>query len=383
MDYADQVRQARAAITEVSAEDFIEGGTSYDVIIDVRERHEFAAGAIPGAHFIPLAVLAKRLAEVAEPSDRVLLYCAVGARSAIGAQTAAGLGYTNVSSLAGGYNLWKHYMTRGAGRPLSAAQRDRFARHLTLEEVGPAGQEKLLAASVLIVGAGGLGSPAALYLAAAGVGKIGLVDADVVELSNLQRQIVHNVDRLGEPKATSAAQTIDRINPECDIQAYDARLTAENVLDIIADYQVIIDATDNFPTRYLLNDATQHTGQPVVHGSIFRFEGQASVFQPFEGPCYRCLFPEPPPPELAPNCAEAGVLGVLPGIVGSLQATEAIKLILGVGQTLIGRLLTYDALEQSMMTLRISRDPDCLTCGDQAGVPDIVDYDDTCVPARG
>ena len=246
MDYADQVRQARSAITEVSAEDFIEGGTSYDVIIDVRERHEFAAGAIPGAHFIPLAVLAKRLAEVAEPSDRVLLYCAVGARSAIGAQTAAGLGYTNVSSLAGGYNLWKHYVSGGAGRPLSAAQRDRFARHLTLEEVGPAGQEKLLAASVVIVGAGGLGSPAALYLAAAGVGKIGLVDADVVELSNLQRQIVHNVDRLGEPKATSAAQTIDRINPECDIHAYDTRLTAENVLDIIADYQVIIDATDNF-----------------------------------------------------------------------------------------------------------------------------------------
>jgi molybdopterin/thiamine biosynthesis adenylyltransferase/rhodanese-related sulfurtransferase len=383
MDYADQVRRAKAAVTEVSAEDFIEGGSSYDIIIDVRERHEFAAGAIPGAHFIPLALLEDRLAEVAEPPDRVLLYCAVGARSAVGAQTAARLGYTNVSSLAGGYNLWKHYMTHGTGQPLSAAQRDRYARHLTLEEVGAAGQEKLLAGSVVIVGAGGLGSPAALYLAAAGVGRIGLVDADVVELSNLQRQIVHNVDRLGQPKATSAARTLDRLNPDCDIRVHDLRLAAANVLDIIGNYQVIIDATDNFPTRYLLNDATQHTGQPVVHGSIFRFEGQASVFQPFEGPCYRCLFPEPPPPELAPNCAEAGVLGVLPGIIGSLQATEAIKLILGVGESLIGRLLTYDALDQSMMTLRISRDPNCLTCGDGAGVPVIVDYDATCVPIRG
>jgi len=380
MDYAESVRQARAAVTEVSAEDFIEGGTSYDVIIDVRERHEFAAGAIPGAHFIPLAVLEDRLTEVAEPTDRVLLYCAVGARSALAARSVARLGYTNVFSLAGGYNLWKHYMTHGTSMPLSAEQRDRYARHLTLKEVGAAGQEKLLTGSVVIVGAGGLGSPAALYLAAAGVGSIGVVDADVVELSNLQRQVVHNVDRLGQPKALSAAQTIDRINPDVDVHVYDTRLSADNVLDIISDYQVIIDATDNFPTRYLLNDATQHTGQPVVHGSIFRFEGQVSVFQPFAGPCYRCLFPEPPPPELAPNCAEAGVLGVLPGIIGSLQATEAIKLILGVGQPLIGRLLTYDALEQSMMTLRITKDPGCLTCGDRAVVPAIVDYDETCVP---
>jgi molybdopterin/thiamine biosynthesis adenylyltransferase/rhodanese-related sulfurtransferase len=383
MDYAEQVRRARAAVTEVSAEDFIEGGSSYDVIIDVRELHEFSAGAIPGAHLIPLGVIEKRLAEVAEPTDRVLLYCAVGARSAIGAQAAARLGFTNVSSLAGGYNLWKHYMAVGTGKPLTAEQRDRYARHLTLGEVGAAGQETLLAGSVVIVGAGGLGSPAALYLAAAGVGRIGLVDADVVELSNLQRQILHNVDRLGEPKALSGARTIDRINPDCDIHVHDTRLAADNVLDIISDYQVILDATDNFPTRYLLNDASQHTGQPVVHGSIFRFEGQASVFQPFEGPCYRCLFPEPPPPELAPNCAEAGVLGVLPGIIGSVQATEAIKLILGVGQTLIGRLLTYDALEQSMMTLRISRNPDCMTCGDQAPAPAIVDYDETCVPVIG
>lgn len=383
MDYAEHVRQARAAVREVSAEDFIEGGGSYDVIIDVRDLHEFTAGAIPGAHFIPLAALEKRLAEVAEPADCVLLYCAVGARSAIGAQTAARMGYTNVSSLAGGYNLWKHYKAQGTAKPLSADQRERYARHLTLEEVGAAGQEKLLSGSAVIIGAGGLGSPAALYLAAAGIGTIGVVDADVVELSNLQRQILHNVDRLGQPKALSAAQTIDRINPDCHIEVYETRLAADNVLNIISDYQVIIDATDNFPTRYLLNDASQHTGQPVVHGSIFRFEGQATVFQPYEGPCYRCVFPEPPPPELAPNCAEAGVLGVLPGIIGSLQATEAIKLILGIGQTLIGRLLTYDALEQSMMTLRITRDPDCLTCGDGSPAPVIVDYDATCVPVRG
>ena len=382
MDYAESVRRARAAVTEVAAEDYIDSGTSYDVIIDVRELHEFTAGAIPGAHHIPLIALEKRLAEVAEPADKVLLYCAVGARSAFGAQAAARLGFTNVASLSGGYNLWKHYMTRGTGRPLSATERDRYARHLTLEEVGPGGQEKLLAGSVVIVGAGGLGSPAALYLAAAGVGTIGLVDADVVELSNLQRQVMHNVDRLGQPKVLSGAATLDRINPDVDIQVYDTRLAADNVLDIITGYQVIIDATDNFPTRYLLNDASHNTGQPVVHGSIFRFEGQASVFQPFEGPCYRCVFPEPPPPELAPNCAEAGVLGVLPGIIGSLQATEAIKLILGIGQPLIGRLLTYDALEQSMMTLRINRDPDCLTCGDRAPAPVIVDYDETCVPVR-
>ncbi len=382
MDYEERVRRARAAITEVSAEEFIESGSSYDVIVDVRESHEFAAGAIPGAHLIPLAALVRRLAEVAEPADRVLLYCAVGARSAIGAQTAKRMGYSRVASLAGGYNLWKHYMTAGTGTPLTAEQRDRYARHLTLGEVGAAGQARLLAGSVLVVGAGGLGSPAALYLAAAGVGTIGLVDADVVELSNLQRQILHNVDRLGQPKAQSAAQTIGRINPDCDIRVYDARLSADNVLDTISDYQVIIDATDNFPTRYLLNDAAQHTGQPVVHGSIFRFEGQATVFQPYEGPCYRCLFPEPPPPALAPNCAEAGVLGVLPGIIGSLQAVEAIKLILGIGRPLIGRLLTYDALEQSMMTLRVVRDPECPTCGADAPAPVIVDYDDTCVPVR-
>ncbi len=380
MEYADAVAQAKAQITEITVEQFSADTSRYDVIIDVREPHEHAAGAIPGAVLVPLGELAASIANHAEPGQSVMLYCGVGARSAMGAQAVQQLGYTDVVSLAGGYNLWHHHEEYGSGGGLSAAQRNRYARHLILDGVGEAGQLRLLESSVLIVGAGGLGSPAALYLAAAGVGKIGIVDADVVEVSNLQRQIVHNVDRLGRPKAMSAAETIDRINPDCDIRVHETRLTAENALGIMEGYDVVIDATDNFPTRYLINDASIITGKPIVHGSIFRFEGQASVFEPGKGPCYRCLFPEPPPPELAPNCAEAGVLGVLPGVIGSIQATEAIKLLVGYGDPLVGRLLTYDALDQSMLTLNTTRDPHCAACGDGRPAPTLVDYDETCRP---
>ncbi len=382
MEYAEAVAKAKAQITEVTVEDFAADPDHYDVIVDVREPHEHAAGAIPGAVLVPLGQLTSTIADHAAAASSVLLYCGVGARSAMGAQALQQMGYSDVASLAGGYNLWHHHEEYGSNSGLSASQRNRYARHLILEGFGEAGQLRLIESSVLIVGAGGLGSPVALYLAAAGVGKIGLVDADVVELSNLQRQIVHNVDRIGQPKAMSAAATIDRINPECDIRVHETRLVAANALQIVEAYDLIIDATDNFPTRYLLNDASILTGKPVVHGSIFRFEGQASVFEPGNGPCYRCLFPEPPPPELAPNCAEAGVLGVLPGIIGSIQATEAIKLLVGYGDPLVGRLLTYDALDHSMMTLRTSRDPGCLACGEGRPAPTLVDYDQSCRPRR-
>jgi molybdopterin/thiamine biosynthesis adenylyltransferase len=247
-----------------------------------------------------------------------------------------------------------------------------------LPEVGDDGQMKLLGAKVLVVGAGGLGSPAALYLAAAGVGTIGIIDSDVVDASNLQRQILHNLERIGRPKVESARETLTALNPDVKIEPYRERLTADNVLEIMAGYDVVVDGADNFPTRYLVNDASLHLRVPVVHGSIFRFEGQATVFTPYAGPCYRCLFPMPPAPEFAPNCAEAGVLGVLPGIIGSLQAMEAIKILLGIGDTLTGRLLTYDSLDQEFQTLRIERDPGCPACANEDRLPRLVDYDETC-----
>jgi molybdopterin/thiamine biosynthesis adenylyltransferase len=256
----------------------------------------------------------------------------------------------------------------------------RYSRHLILPEVGVEGQQKLKASSVLLIGAGGLGSPAALYLAAAGVGTLGVIDMDVVDESNLQRQILHNMDRIGERKVDSAKKTLTGINPDVNVVTYDVRLGADNILEIIDGYDVIVDGTDNFPTRYLVNDASLLKRIPVVHGSIFRFEGQATVFAPYEGPCYRCLIPEPPPAELAPSCAEAGVLGVLPGIVGSIQAMEAIKIILGLGDPLVGRLLAYDALEESFRTYKVPRDPACPACGADAGEIVIAEYDEHCLP---
>jgi molybdopterin/thiamine biosynthesis adenylyltransferase len=285
--------------------------------------------------------------------------------------------------MAGGFNRWKDEgKPWNTPRTLSADQRNRYQRHLLLPEVGEVGQQKLLDSKVLLLGAGGLGSPAALYLAAAGVGTLGIIDMDVVDASNLQRQILHNMDRIGERKVDSAKKTLTAINPDVDVATYDVRLGADNVLDVIDGYDVIVDGTDNFPTRYLVNDASLLKRIPVVHGSIFRFEGQATVFAPYVGPCYRCLIPEPPPAELAPSCAEAGVLGVLPGIIGSIQALETIKLLLGIGEPLIGRLLAYDSLEETFRTFNVRRDPECPACGPNAGPIVIAEYDELCMPHR-
>jgi len=350
--------------------------------LDVRELDEWEQGTIPGSTFIPRGHLESQVENKLPDRDApVIIYCAGGSRSAFAARTLQELGYSDVTSMAGGFGRWKN-----EGRPwqtpasLGPEQRNRYHRHILLPEVGEAGQQKLLESRVLLLGAGGLGSPAALYLAAAGVGTLGIVDMDVVDASNLQRQILHNMDRIGDRKVDSAKKTLTALNPDVDVVTYDVRFGADNVLDIIDGYDVIVDGTDNFPTRYLLNDASLLKRIPVVHGSIFRFEGQVTVFDPYNGPCYRCLLPEPPPPELAPSCAEAGVLGVLPGIIGSVQALEAIKLLLDLGDPLRGRLLAYDALEQSFRAFKVRRDPKCPACGEEAGPIVIAEYDDHCLP---
>ena len=354
------------------------------LVVDVRERDEFEEGAIKDAVHVPRGYLELRIENVAPDRSRpIVLYCAGGVRSALAARSLEELGYENVSSLAGGFGAWKNAgLPYVVPRVLTDEQRLRYSRHLLIPEVGEAGQLKLLDAKVLLIGAGGLGSPAGLYLAAAGVGTLGIVDTDTVDASNLQRQILHNTERIGRLKTESARETITALNPDVHVVEHRLRLSAENVLDVIADYDVIVHGADNFPTRYVLNDASVILGKPVVHGSIFRFEGQTTVFAPGQGPCYRCLFPEPPPAEMAPSCAEAGVLGVLPGIVGSLQAVEALKLILGVGEPLIGRLLLYDALETSFRELRLRRDPACPACGEQATIKTVEDIVFACpVPA--
>ena len=351
-------------------------------LLDVREPDEHEQGALPGAIHVPRGNLEFAVeGRLSDKNAPVAVYCAGGVRSAFAAKTLQDLGYTDVVSIVGGFNKWKDDgLTWITPRTLSAEQRIRYHRHLLLPEVGEQGQMKLLDSKVLLLGAGGLGSPAALYLAAAGVGTIGIIDMDVVDASNIQRQILHNLDRVGMRKVDSAKMTITAINPDVKVNTYDVRLGADNILDIIDAYDVIVDGTDNFPTRYLVNDAALLKNIPVVHGSIFRFEGQVTVFKPFVGPCYRCMIPEPPPAELAPSCAEAGVLGVLPGIVGSLQAIEAIKLLLDLGDPLIGRLLTYDSLDQSFRTFKVRRDPTCPACGEDAGPITIAEYDDLCRP---
>src|ERR687885_1411907 len=382
----DFLEEARREIPEVSVEEVEARRKRGDdfILLDVREKDEVRAGYIAGAVTIPRGFLEFQAAGHIPNTDRdVVVYCAGGARSLLAAKVLRSMGYDRVSSMAGGITRW-----RDAGyavvrdRQLSAEQLERYSRHFLLSQIGEKGQGQLLDAKVLLVGAGGLGSPAGLYLAAAGVGTLGVVDADVVDLSNLQRQVLHITERIGRLKTESARETITALNPDVHVVEHRLRLSAENVLDVIADYDVIVDGADNFPTRYVLNDASVILGKPVVHGSIFRFEGQTTVFAPGQGPCYRCLFPEPPPAEMAPSCAEAGVLGVLPGIVGSLQAVEALKLILGIGEPLIGRLLLYDALETSFRELRLRRDPTCPSCGEQATIKTVEDIVFACpVPA--
>ena len=380
--YRELLAQVKEEISEIDARQLTDelAAAQPPLLIDVREPDEYEQGAIAEAVHIPRGFLESRI-EAAAPdkSQRIVLSCASGARSAFGAKALAELGYTDVVSLAGGFSGWKQ-----AGNPwaepkvLDAERRRRYSRHLVIPEVGEAGQLKLLGAKVLMIGAGGLGSPSSLYLAAAGVGTIGIIDDDVVDASNLQRQVIHNTERIGVPKAESAEMTLTALNPDVEVVQYRERLSSENIDRILAGYDVVVDGTDNFPTRYLLNDASIKHNIPVVHASIFRFEGQLTVFKPHEGPCYRCLFPEPPPVELAPSCAEGGVLGVLPGIMGTLQATEALKLILEIGDPLVGRLLLADALDMSFHEVQLRRDPNCPVCGEHAGPIEYIDYDEFC-----
>jgi len=383
--FRDLLAQTKTEIREVDTGAADEARRrSGTVVLDVREPDEYDQGALPGALHIPRGHLESQVeGKILDKQTPVVVYCAGGVRSAFAAKTLQDLGYADVVSMAGGFGRWKDE-GRDWTTPvtLTPEQRNRYARHLLLPEVGVEGQAKLLSSKVLLLGAGGLGSPAALYLAAAGVGTLGIVDMDEVDASNLQRQILHNVDRIGERKVDSAKKTLTALNPDVNVVAHDTRLSADNVLDLIDGYDVIVDGADNFPSRYLLNDASLVKRIPVVHGSIFRFEGQATVFDPYNGPCYRCMIPEPPPADLAPSCAEAGVLGVLPGIIGSIQALETVKILLSLGETLRGRLLAYDALEQSFRTFKVLRDPKCPACSIDPSEIVIAEYDELCMPHR-
>lgn len=382
--YRELLARVREEIDEISAIEARERLASPDapLLVDVREPDEWEEGHIPGAVHIARGRLESRVEGLVPDKTRPLVvYCASGARSAFATKVLSELGYADVVNLAGGFTDWKRNgFEVTIPRVLSPEQRARYSRHLLIPEVGEEGQQRLLDARVLLVGAGGLGSPASLYLAAAGVGTLGIVDGDVVDESNLQRQVVHSTDSLGEPKVASAKRTLEALNPDVRVVGFQERLTSENVERILAEgWDVIVDGADNFPTRYLVNDASVWHGIPVVHGSIYRFEGQVTVFDPARGgPCYRCLFPQPPPPELAPSCAEGGVLGVLPGIVGSLQANEALKLILERGETLAGRLLLFDALATTLDEVTVRRDPECPVCGESPTITEYVDYVEFC-----
>jgi molybdopterin/thiamine biosynthesis adenylyltransferase/rhodanese-related sulfurtransferase len=384
--FSDLITQVKSQIREVSAEDtkarVIDkpSDPTVPVVIDVRERDEYEQGFIPGAQWIPRGFLELKIEDAVPERDReIIIYCAGGTRSALAAQSLALLGYEKVSSMAGGFRAWKNAgLAFDRPRVLTADQIKRYSRHIMLPEVGEEGQGKLIDAKVLFLGAGGLGSPSGLYVAAAGVGTIGIVDDDVVDESNLQRQVLHSMDRLGMPKVESARLTLQGLNPDLKVIPYQERLNSDNVLDILSGYDLVIDGADNFPTRYLLNDAALKLGKPVIHASIFRFEGQMTTFLPHSGPCYRCLYPDPPPPGMAPSCQEAGVLGVLPGLVGCVQATEALKLILGVGESLSGRLLVFDALGTKFRTLKLRKDPNCRVCGKDPADIELIDYEEFC-----
>ncbi|MDQ3692940.1 MAG: molybdopterin-synthase adenylyltransferase MoeB [Chloroflexota bacterium] len=384
--FRDLLNETKASIREIDVQTADHLRREGALLVDVREQDEVDQGMVPEALHIPRGYLELQIEEKAPDRDRpIAIYCAGGTRSAFAAKALRELGYTDVTSVSGGFTAWKNAnLPWSVPRSLSPDQRRRYSRHLLIPEVGEVGQQKLLDAKVLLVGAGGLGSPAAFYLAAAGVGTLGVLDADTVDDSNLQRQILHTTDRLGVAKVDSARTAIESLNPDVRVIGHNTRLHKENVLDIFSGYDIILDGTDNFATRYLINDACVLLNKPNIHGSIFRFEGQATTFIAGQGPCYRCLFPTPPPPELAPSCAEAGVLGVLPGTIGLLQATEVIKLILGIGDPLVGRLLTYDALTTEFRALRLSRDPHCPMCGPEApsSLDDIEYTDVACaIPA--
>ncbi|HEY8407257.1 MAG TPA: molybdopterin-synthase adenylyltransferase MoeB [Gaiellaceae bacterium] len=377
--YRDLLAQLRGEIDEIDTANARE--LTDAVFVDVREQDEWDEGHIPGALYLGRGNLESRIeTAVPDKTQPIVVYCAAGNRSVFATKTLEALGYENVSSLAGGYVDWKRngFPTQ-LPQSLSPDQRSRYSRHLLIPEVGVEGQTKLLSSRVLLIGAGGLGSPSSLYLAAAGVGTLGIVDDDRVDASNLQRQIAHSTETLGDWKVDSAKRTLEALNPDVNVVTYKERLTSENIERILADgWDVILDGADNFPTRYLVNDASVWHDVPVVHGSIYRFEGQVTVFKPGDGPCYRCLFPTPPPPELAPSCAEGGVLGVLPGIVGSLQANETIKLLLGIGEPLVGRLLLFDALATEFNEVKLRKDASCPVCGEHPSITEYIDYVEFC-----
>jgi molybdopterin/thiamine biosynthesis adenylyltransferase/rhodanese-related sulfurtransferase len=382
--FRELLNKAKLAIKEIDtagAQQRILNGSP--VVLDVREPDEFEQGALDGVVHIPRGHLEAQVEQRIQDHDaEIIVYCAGGVRSAFAAQTLGELGYTDVMSMDGGFGKWKdegrNWVTP---KTLSPEQRNRYQRHLLLPEIGDEGQQKLLNARVLMLGAGGLGSPAALYLAAAGVGTIGIIDMDIVDESNLQRQVLHNLDRIGDRKVDSAKKTLTLLNPDVDVVTYDTRLGADNILDILEGWDVVVDGADNFPSRYVLNDASVKLGIPVVHGSIYRFEGQITVFDPLNGPTYRDYIPVPPPAELAPSCAEAGVLGVLPGIVGTIQALETIKVILGLGDSLRGRILAFDSLEMSFREFKLRLDPENLITYENRDRIRIEEMNDLCSPS--
>jgi molybdopterin/thiamine biosynthesis adenylyltransferase/rhodanese-related sulfurtransferase len=394
--YTDLISTVRKQTKEVALDELKRRLDAKEPItlLDVREKEEYRAGFIPGAVSIPRGFLEIQVeGRLPDKNAKIVAYCAGGTRSALAAKTLAELGYTNVETANPGFVRWKDLGYPMDTPPqLTEAQRDRYSRHILLPEVGEVGQAKLLKSKVLLIGAGGLGSPAGLYLAAAGVGTLGLVDADTVDASNLQRQVLHATSRVGMPKVESAEKVLKDLNPDVKVVGYKERLNSENVERLFSDYDVIVDGTDNFPTRYLVNDASVFLGKPVSHGSIFRFDGQLTTFVPESaakklgieaGPCYRCLYPEPPPPHLAPSCQEAGVLGILPGVIGLLQATETVKLLLGRGEPLVGRLLTYDSLKMKFRELKLRRSPECPVCGPKPSITSYIDYEGFCALPGG
>lgn len=387
-NYNQLMNEARNSVPELTPEE-VHGQRNNEnssVLLDVREKDEVRQGYIEGAVSIPRGFLEIQVEGILpEKNKPIIVYCAGGVRSLLAAQTLKEMGYSTVSSMGEGFNGWKDRgLSFAKDFELTTSQLERYSRHFTLAEVGEKGQGKLLQAKVLLLGAGGLGSPTALYLAAAGVGTLGIVDFDVVDRSNLQRQILHRDVDVGMPKTESATNTLTALNPEVKVVPYQERLTSENIMDIVKDYDIVVDGCDNFPTRYLVNDTCVFLGKPNVHGSIFQFEGQATVFDTKAGgPCYRCLYPAPPPPGMAPSCAEAGVLGVLPGVIGVMQAIETIKIIIGTGETLTGRLLLYDALSAKYREMKLRRDPGCPVCGDAPEITELIDYEQFCAGVSG